>query len=84
MLPNARMLLTGTTALVERFIQDFFLEGRESKSLTAQDGFLANTRPHQLHWGDWEMGTTISCTESSQVAGFIQKAGRSASEAPSL
>ena len=22
----------------------------------------ANIRPHQLRWGDWEMGTTISCT----------------------
>ena len=24
---------------------------------------LANTRPHQLHWGDMEMGTAISCTK---------------------
>ena len=22
---------------------------------------LVNTRPHQLRWGDWEMGTAISC-----------------------
>ena len=22
----------------------------------------ANTRPHQLRWGDWEIGNTISCT----------------------
>ena len=29
----------------------------------------ANTRPHQLRWGDQEMGTAISCTECSQVAG---------------
>ena len=29
--------------------------------------------PHQLHWGDREMGTAISCTECSQVAGLIQK-----------
>ena len=29
---------------------------------------LANTRPHQLHWGDQEMGTAISW---SQVAGHI-------------
>ena len=36
---------------------------------------LANTRPHQLHWGDWEMGTVISCTECSQVAGLIHTAG---------
>ena len=33
----------------------------------------ANTRPHQLRWGDREMGTAISCTECSQVAGLIQK-----------
>ena len=33
----------------------------------------ANTRPHQLRWGDREMGTTISCTECSQVADLIQK-----------
>ena len=32
----------------------------------------ANARPHQLCWGDWEMGTAISCTECSQVAGLIQ------------
>ena len=34
MFPNAHML--DTPALVECFIQDIFLEGRESKSLTAQ------------------------------------------------
>ena len=33
----------------------------------------ANTKPHQLRWGDWEMGTAISCIECSQVAGLIQK-----------
>ena len=33
----------------------------------------ATTRPHQLCWGDQEMGTAISCTECSQVAGLIQK-----------
>ena len=33
----------------------------------------ANTRPHQLRWGDQEMGTAISCTKCSQVAGLIQK-----------
>ena len=44
----------------------------------------ANTRPHQLHWGDWEMGTAISYTKCSQVAGLIQKIGRSSSKAPSL
>ena len=30
----------------------------------------ANTRPHQLRWGDREMGTAISCTKCSQVAGM--------------
>ena len=37
----------------------------------------ANTRPHQLRWGDREMGTAISCIKYSQVTGFIQKVGRS-------
>ena len=38
---------------------------------------LANAiyMPHQLHWGDREMGTAISCTECSQVAGLIHTAG---------
>ena len=31
-----------------------------------QRSFIA--RPHQLHWGDWEMGTAISCMEYSQMA----------------
>ena len=31
------------------------------------------TRPHQLRWGDREMGTAISCTICSQVAGLIFK-----------
>ena len=31
---------------------------------------LANTRPHQLRWGDREMGTAISCIECSQMAGL--------------
>ena len=30
----------------------------------------ANTTPHQLRWGDREMGTAISCTKCSQVAGM--------------
>ena len=38
---------------------------------------LANTRLHQLCWGDWEMGTAISCTKRSQAAGLIQRVGRS-------
>ena len=41
----------------------------------------ANTRPHQLCWGDREMGTAIiSCVECSQVAGLIQKVGRDSSK----
>jgi len=44
----------------------------------------ANTRPHQLHWGDREMVTARSCIKCSQVAGLIQKVGRSSSEASSL
>ena len=44
-----------------------------------------NTRPHQLRWGDWKMGTAISCTKRSQVACLIQKVNsRSSSNAPSL
>ena len=31
-----------------------------------------NTRPQQLHWGDQDMETAISCIECSQVAGLIQ------------
>ena len=45
----------------------------------------ANTRPHQLRWGDWEMGTAIiSCVECSQVAGLIQKVGRDSSKSTSF
>ena len=44
----------------------------------------ANTRPHQLRWGDQEMGTAISCIKRSQVAGLIQRVGRSSLEASSL
>ena len=29
---------------------------------------LANTRPHQLCWGDQKMGSAISCRKCSQVA----------------
>ena len=28
---------------------------------------MKKMRPHQLRWGDQEMGTTISCTERSRV-----------------
>ena len=42
----------------------------------------ANNRPH--HWGDRKMRIAMSSTECSQVAGLIQKVGRSSSKAPSL
>ena len=32
----------------------------------------ADTRPHQLRWCDREMGTAISCTESSEVYMYYQ------------
>ena len=44
----------------------------------------ANTRPYQLHGGDREMGTAISCTKCNQMAGLIKKVGRSSSEMLSL
>ena len=44
---------------------------------------LANTRPHQLHRSDWEMGTAISCTECSQMAD-VTKGGRDTLKALSL
>ena len=44
----------------------------------------ANTRPHQLCWGDQEVGTAISPTKCSQVAGFIHTTGRSSSNTASL
>ena len=37
----------------------------------------ANTRPHQLRWGDREMGTAISYIKCSQVTDLILKVGRS-------
>ena len=45
----------------------------------------ADTRPHQLRWGDREMGTAIiSCVECSQVDGLIQKLVETPRKAPSL
>ena len=35
-----------------------------AESPTVQD---ANTRSHQLYWGDPEMGTAISCTRHNQL-----------------
>ena len=41
-----------------------------TKSPTAQDVF--RSIPYQLRWGDWEIGTAISCTECSQMVwGYI-------------
>ena len=45
---------------------------------------LANTRPHQLRWGDQEMGTATSCTECRQGSWPYSKVGRDSSKAPSL
>ena len=45
---------------------------------------LANTNPHHLCCGDQEMGTAISCTKCSQMAGLSQKVSRSYSEVSSL
>ena len=45
---------------------------------------LANTTPHQLHWGDWEMGTAISCAKCSQVAGVIRTVGGNISKMASI
>ena len=49
-------------------------------------GVSANTRSHQLRWDDQEMGTAISCTKCSQVAGLIQKLVETprSSKAPSV
>ena len=45
---------------------------------------LANTVPHQLCWGDWEMGNAISCRKCIQVADLIHMVGRSTSKVASL
>ena len=34
---------------------------------------LANTKPDQLHWGDREMGTAISCIECSHMPDLNEK-----------
>ena len=39
---------------------------------------------HPLRWDDYKMGTTISCTECSKVAGLIQKVGENSLKASSL
>ena len=55
-----------------------------SKVIHCVGRVLVNARPHQLHWGDWEMVTAILCTKYSLVAGLIQKVGTSSSKASSL
>ena len=41
------------------------------KDTHCTEWIVDNTRPHQLHWDDWEMGTATSCTKCSQVAGLM-------------
>ena len=43
----------------------------------------ANTRPHQLRWGDWEMKAAISCKKCSQ-SGPCPCNGRTISKVVSL
>ena len=42
---------------------------------------LANTKPDQLRWGDREMGTAISCIESSQMPSLNEKVVENPSKA---
>ena len=37
-----------------------------------------------MRWGDWEMGTAISCTECSQTTRLIQKVARDSLKALTL
>ena len=60
---------------------DYLLQAYKELGHSLHRMGLANTRPHQPHWGDCEMGTATSCTECSQVAGLIKKVGRSSSKA---
>ena len=62
------------------------LQSSEIKHVTHCTGCVDNIRPHQLHWDDQWMGTAISCTKYSQMAGLtcIQMASRSALKASSL
>ena len=43
---------------------------RYTWSPTVWDMFSTNTRPHQLCWGDWKMGTVISCENCCKMAGY--------------
>ena len=43
------------------------------ESSTVQDVFRPMARPHQLRWGDWEMGT--ACDRSSVGVNWFGKDG---------
>ena len=48
---------------------------------------LANTRPHQLHWGDWEMGQVQNAVRWLALfkwCGLIEMVCRDFLKAPSL
>ena len=47
------------------------LDGMQGHPLSGHVLANAIPRPHQLCWDDREMGTAISCTKCSQVAGLI-------------
>ena len=49
-----------------------------------QSRVSANTSPHQLRWGDWEMVTAISCSKCSQMAGLIYTTSGNSSNVASL
>ena len=44
----------------------------------------ANTQSHQLHWGDREVGTAISCKKGCQMAGLIHMVASSISNIVSV
>ena len=51
----------------EQFVNHIFLE--KAGLHVAQTVVLANTRSHQVCWGDWEManGTCISCAKKAVI-----------------
>ena len=46
------------------------------KVIHSTESVLAHTRPNQLRWNDWEMGTVALCTKCSQVVCLIHATGR--------
>ena len=48
-----------------------FLHEQSTKHMSLKIGL--DVIQSQLRWGHQEMGTAISCTECSQMAGLIQK-----------